>query len=399
MEMIEAAPAVFNLENPKQYEYYLIPKETWIKIFKEALPIVLARNSKRKYMKLGIALALTHPDNIFTDEDIINDKLIAGDIANAWAASYSTYGAIWNEEPNWCVDLTDAKLTTKAWRNSPLHTKNAVPPFAEDQIFGEGNSLHNVEQELRHKLQIQDAENPDKWTKQITRLLALSGQVFIKAGNAKDIILRLAKTNPKAFGKDMMLDDTKLMTNTLTALWAGTNAIFGDAWKLYSQSTTEKKDDDKVESGKPTTSSAKSNLKNIAATTKLPPRTVPPSGVGFVAGTKPNKPASKLFLSKKPITPIAEKLKGPKRKYSSFFKARLPRVINPYGPLAEEEVINAFNALLKIFWEREKKVLVMQWKNSNGKPLTQDSEPLKSRTQIQLYVDNCFIKQGANAWI
>jgi hypothetical protein len=104
------------------------------------------------------------------------------------------------------------------------------------------------------------------------------------------------------------------------------------------------------------------------------------------------------FLSKMPARNIVKLHKGPKRKYSSFFKVKHPRIQNAYGPEAEAELVNSMNNLLQIIWKFEPKTILLPCRRGNVN-ITKDSDPFKSRTQIQLYCDNAFIKPNFNTWM
>jgi hypothetical protein len=56
------------------------------------------------------------------------------------------------------------------------------------------------------------------------------------------------------------------------------------------------------------------------------------------------------------------------------------------------------NLLTKIIWKFEPRAILLPYRSGNAN-LTKDSEPFKSRTQIQLYCDNAFIKLNANTWM
>jgi hypothetical protein len=69
-----------------------------------------------------------------------------------------------------------------------------------------------------------------------------------------------------------------------------------------------------------------------------------------------------------------------------------------YGPEAEAELVEAMNTMLKNVWTFDPRVLLLPYK-SNNINLSKDSNPFKSRTQIQVYCDNAFIKPNFNTWM
>ena len=115
--------------------------------------------------------------------------------------------------------------------------------------------------------------------------------------------------------------------------------------------------------------------------------------------TKASSHASGKFLKKKPVTIVKKIGKGQKRKFVTFFKVRLPRVSKPFGPEAEGEVVKSAQMLLTIIWKFDPRAVLLAYRGSSTATLTKDSSPLSSRSQLQLYADNVFVKQDANTWM
>ena len=109
--------------------------------------------------------------------------------------------------------------------------------------------------------------------------------------------------------------------------------------------------------------------------------------------------AAGCFLKKQPATIAKKTNKGPKQKFATFFKVRLPRVTNPFGPLAEAEVVQSSQMHFKIIWKFDPHAVVLACRGSSTATLTKDADPLSSRSQLQLHVSNVSVKQDMNTWI
>lgn len=103
---------------------------------------------------------------------------------------------------------------------------------------------------------------------------------------------------------------------------------------------------------------------------------------------------------KKPITantPATNKLKDHMRKHITFIKIKLAKVTADTITEQEEEIINSFSDIIDRLWSIDQGILIMPWKDdSTCKPLQQNSNRIKNKDQLSIYVDRLWMENNRN---
>jgi hypothetical protein len=400
--LIIAAPDIFHLPDDIDLP---ISVEQWHKIFVAAAPILSKKNAKKPYKAFGLTLAGTHPQDLLTQESFDNDRIIESPLACALGGAYLFYGCIWNMDKDFLIDWMAPKIDpTDLWKNKlAIKTRNLALGFSATEIFDEDpKSFHCIEASMAKTMLMKDRGNPEEWSEKIKRHLNVDGQVHLPRpgqGTIKDNLMRIAKTHPTVF-KDNIMEDSKLTGSSMTALWTAVYTTLGGSWskatpvdgftlvqkKKPGQKKPDLKSSLKKSSFAPDVKDAKPTYASKASfkPTKL---------------TKASSQASGIFLKKQPVTIVKKIGKGPKRKFITFFKVRLPRVSKPFGPEAEAEVVKSAQMLFTIIWKFDSRAVILAYRGSSTATLTKESSPLSSRSQLQLYADNVFVKLDANTWM
>jgi hypothetical protein len=402
-KLIGAAPGIFNLPDDITLP---LSVEKWYDIFVSAEPVLSKKNPKKQCKSFGLTLAGTHPQDLLTQESFDNERIIESPLACALGGAYLLYGCLWNMDKEFLIDWMSPKIApTHLWKNKlPIKNRNLALGFSKDEIFEDDpKSFHCIEASMAKVMQMKDRENPKEWEEKIVRHLNSTGQVHLARpgqGTIKDNLMRIAKTHPTVFKANIM-DESKLTGSSMTALWTAVYIALGGSW-LKPAPVAPRVDDAGFTLVQKKTPGLKPSLKKSSFSSEV--KDAKPTYASKAVSqpsklTKASSHASGNFLKKKPVTIVKKIGKGPKRKFVTFFKVRLPRVSKPFGPEAEGEVVKSAQMLLTIIWKFDPRAVLLAYRGSSTATLTKDSSPLSSRSQLQLYADNVFVKQDANTWM
>ena len=424
-QFIDDAPEIFQLPANTTLP---LSVEKWHDIFVAAAPILAKKNPKRKYKQFGLTLAGTHPQDLLPPTAFDSDRILESPLACALGGAYQFFGCLWTMDKDFLIDWMVQKITpTDLWEEKmPIKTRNLALGFSAKEIFDEApTSFHCIEASMAKIMKMKNRENPEEWAVKLRKHLNSSGQVHLPRngqGTIKDNLMRIAKTHPRVFTGNIV-DESKLTRSSMTALWTAVYTILGGVWWNAERNTTtiswsispHPDDDDDDDDGFTVVQNKKTPLKTALKKSPPPPpaKAAIPTYASKVTQnsrktptqrthTKPaqaSRQASGCFLQKKPMIITKKVGKGPKRKFITFFKVRLPRVNKPFGPEAEAEVVKSAHMLFQIIWKFDPRAVLLAYRGSSTATLTKDSDPLASRSQLQLYADNVFVKQDANTWM
>jgi hypothetical protein len=398
-KLIDEAPTTFQLPVDT-----LLPLsvERWQDIFADAANIVAKKNPKRKYKAFGLTLAGTHPQDILPPEAFDAGRIAESPIACALGGAYHFFGCLWTMDKDTLIDWMVQQIApTDLWKTKlPIKARNLSIGFKATEIFDESpTSLHCIEASMAKVMQMKKRDDPEEWAVKIRKHLNSTGQVHLPRkgqGTLKDNFMRIAKTHPEVFTANIV-DVSKLTRSSMTALWTAIYTTLGGVWmnpRLFEPVDTTDEGFTLVKK-KP---KLPSSLKKQSFSPDV--KAAAPTYATATQKTIPvRRQASGCFLKKKPAKIIKKLSKGPTRKFLTFFKVRLPRVTKPFGPEAEAEVVQSSQNLFKIIWKFDPRAVVLAYRGSGTTTLNKDSPALSSRSQLQLYADNVFVKQDANTWM
>jgi hypothetical protein len=229
LEHIDSAPELFNMLNSS---LPFLSVDAWTQIFESTSIITSKKNPKRKYKDFGISLAGTHPQNLLPLEDFHDSKILESPIACALGGAYHFYGCIWVKNDDFLINWTTETIKpTELWNKFPIKTRNLATAFSHEEMFNkDSSSLHCIEASMAAKMKVKQRDNPEEWMAKLEKALNSTGQVMLGHGTIKDALMRLAKMHPSTFGKDHIMDDSKLLRSSMTALWTAPYWLVGGAW-------------------------------------------------------------------------------------------------------------------------------------------------------------------------
>jgi hypothetical protein len=108
-------------------------------------------------------------------------------------------------------------------------------------------------------------------------------------------------------------------------------------------------------------------------------------------------------LSKSIPTPKAKPKflsKAQERKFSTFFKVRLPKMQSKDLGELESEVVASFQTLAGLLWGIDPQLLIYPWVNSTAnRPLKKGGQTPKHRDGLKIYADNVYLEQYKSPWL
>jgi hypothetical protein len=284
------------------------------------------------------------------------------------------YGQGWLNET---IDLgQESNAPTKLLKACvKADVKNAKPFQSEDVYEDNPESLHNLEITMKKICKVKGKGKaviePEVWATAMTKQF--------KNSTVKLVCLHLAQTPVTIFKELKLLTGNDLDKIAVTAIWKGAHQLLGQIEESPKAQPIATPPKHIQEGNNPTASKAASAVK-------------------FTTKTKSAKKlGNQLFINKDKPKPKAYNIKISERKYEGYYKVKLPLTINPFGPKAVEETTAHFSNMTNIIWSIDRKAEILPWyDNNNVKPLTKDSNEIKTKEQLNKYTPNIYIVQGKN---
>jgi hypothetical protein len=286
--------------------------DAWNRIFQSTSNLISKKNPKQKYKDFGITLAGTHPQDVLPPEDFFDSKILESPIACALGGAYNYYGCIWVGDSDTVIDWKKEQiLPTALWQLFPIKHRNLAKAFTADEIFNESpSSLHCIESSMAVKMKIKDRDDPEAWKAKIQKATHSTGQVHLGHGTIKDALMRIAKTHPSVFGQDQIVDESKLIRSSMTALWTATYRILGGLWCDTQQSASLQAAEASIPP-RPDLVKIVEGRESRPKKTSFDKDTKPPAKDTKVKATTTTTSKRSTFLSKMPAKNIVKLHKGP----------------------------------------------------------------------------------------
>ena len=132
------------------------------------------------------------------------------------------------------------------------------------------------------------------------------------------------------------------------------------------------------------------NLDAVAEKNKCPPKKVAFQIRNyFLSKSIPTPKAKPKFLSK-----------AQERKFSTFFKVRLPKMQSKDLGELESEVVASFQILAGLLWGIDSQLLIYPWVDSTAnRPLKKGGQTPKHHDGLKVYADNIYLEQYKSPWL
>jgi hypothetical protein len=319
------------------------------------------------------------------------------------------------------------KKATTAWMKIPDKDRKATKPFNHDDLFKEGDSVHDLCRIVHIKIPLpKDKKHTiDQWV-ELLKTSFQANMVIMQdkhAKNLRTLATRMAVTDPRDIFEGASWKGPRLLSQDITQAWVASTTLFGDIWRKttkpfdISKETSDMAiDEDESNKTKDTNNDHDVTMQEAKEKTNqeekeeneedndnLKPAAVSPEGkkaVGF-AGV-PKKPTNSFFLvkslrKKKDRSELGNTTYA--RKEKAYMTVRLPKVTTAGDADGEKEVVEYFNAMAKRFFHNDKRAVILTWNESKTiKPLVETSTLPKGISQMEQYVDRVFIEYNKAAY-
>lgn len=288
-------------------------------------------------------------------------------------------------------DKVTFQRTTKHFEAiAPLISKK-VKPFGSTEVFGEGNTIHDKVREAKARIianrkKTSDYEpTKDDWASYF--IIATKHRTKSEYADKWELGLKLCKTPPDIFG--LLFADGRLVENTQTTAWTVANETFGAKWKLQKSQPKITFTPETFSQGKknnPYAKDRKQQKQKTPLTTKKNKNTAVKTTNGlFMRQEMPTAKPTKLFETKK--------------KYTTYLKARFPKV-REEGIEGDKEFVHSFNKLVNYIYKLDPSAVLVPWLENSKAPMVacETDEAFKSKSKIMNYVNSAFIKQNNNIY-
>ena len=319
-------------------------KDEWIHLFLE-IKAVPPRSKHRFIRIMAISLALLDPYALFPDT-LKDHVLYDSTISRAWVAAYTLYGAAWLDETE-NIDLGKPNPPTALWLSLDPAIIHKELPFETYDIYADDpQSLHNLEISMKKwlKMPTQKAPlEPEEWAKAM--------QQNFTTPKVRKVCIQLAITPLTPFKELKLMEDNELAKISLTTLWAGTRMLLGDVNRNVAVEAANEPD------------VGKKHI-NLTSTSKPSPssKPTPPKSPTFAPDTKAErKPGTTLFLRCAKPSVLQPILHKSKRKFTGFWKLKLPSATESFGSKGIEEVLAHLGNFMDIACAIDKKLEIRGW--------------------------------------
>lgn len=317
---------------------------------------------------------------------------------------------------------------TPAWK-SFFKTEDKLTSYSSDDVFGEGNSIHNLARlgKVIRGLDSQASLTAAGWAALFEEAFSKTTLDHPKLPLLKTFGLRLALSMPQLTFDNAAWIGSCLRDREDTNAWTGAYLFFGSPWN------TEKfRYFDQIKSKRPPSPLVHGKVTILTTPPRNPPSVTividsPGSastdtvmtGKPTAVETQPDNPlepptqkrlpkkvgflSRSFFLSKPfplPRNQPKQLFKGQERKYNTFFKIRLPKMASKELGEQETEVLSNFKTLTGKLWETDPQLLIYPWVDSMAtKPLKKGGPLPTNRDVLKLYADNIYLMQGKSPWL
>ena len=231
------------------------------------------------------------------------------------------------------------------------------------------------------------------WLQVIQSVLLETNTALEDYTRVRNLVFRLAQTDPvKAFDAPHWFNNGLNQTEDVHRLWIATYLTFGAPWKdrdtwFPKTTTTEiinpyKNNRKIVQFGN--NEPKKSALKSVSKT-----------------GQKPISNQTYSMFLNKPLVPnaaksqILQKTKDYSRNYKTYVKLRLAQVTAEAYADQESEVAASLKTILNHIWTIDNTMVVLPWRREESfPPLRKGSDSLRSKSDVDKYVDRCWMEKN-----
>ena len=318
------------------------------------------------------------------------------------------------------------KTPTTIWKNLDLLQYN-VTPYTNDDLFGEG-SVHDLAKLIKPLIPIPATKEHTvtDWKGIFEKVFKLDTQIA-KSTNGKtlrNLAVRMAVTNPRNLFESAIWNGKILVLRHDTVIWRAAYELFGAPWNKEHVSPGRKRDapetspgeeneTESAETGEPTVGkedTTGTNTHEAGNTTNNTEEVNRRTGEAMEGTTNDDEtlrdiePPRRLFLSK----PLYTKNKRTKfnlinpehvRKYTTYYKVKLPRITKESILEANNQMVEHFHTVVRRIFQLDASAIILQWNEyDNIPPLKRDSKLPQTRELIEFYVDRMFIKCGYEPW-
>jgi hypothetical protein len=135
-------------------------------------------------------------------------------------------------EKEYIIDWMEPKISpTPLWQTFPIKDRNLALPFSQSEMFSEAkSSFHCIEASMASAMRVKNREDEEEWSVKIRKQLYSAGQVHLEYSTIKAALMRIAKTPPSTFGSAHIIEESKLVRNSMTALWTAVYTTIGGVW-------------------------------------------------------------------------------------------------------------------------------------------------------------------------
>jgi hypothetical protein len=265
--------------------------------------------------------------------------------------------------------------------------------YTKDSVFGEDDSLHDAVKMGKTLLEAPPAGQAiavENWANLLDQVFHSEQAVQDpKAKHFRRTALRCINTDPIDAFEGAWDNNDQLHSNDYTNLWITSfNMLGGDLWrdrrKNSSGSTTSSTKDDQSVATEP------GSNKSFAQVASTPPR---PNQVR-IAPVFVNPYISRPITKKKSTQQV--KLD---RKFTTFFKLRLPKIQTSTMQDQEIEVLTMVQKVFEKIWQLDSSFYVRQWNDGGRNTISKKGCFPLSRDTLEEYVDRIWIERSKNPWL